>query len=139
MDMRDRGQRFRTSHPEEVRYMKELLNNPEYTRFKSTRDIITHLPIWDRQRVDYIPSNLGKGFIFYFVCNGCGQRVKYLYEYSTIKPPLCRVCCGLGYEAPPKKGRELIRLLQKGHYPEYPSEVRWMIAKRAGIRKEDLY
>ena len=141
LDIRKReGRTFNAHHSGEVEYMKELLNNPKYTTFKSIRAFNTGIPHWNEQKVDYVSSNLGngRGYIFYFICNGCGQRVKCLYEYNVLNSPLCRTCCRLGYETPPNKARELIRLLRKQHSPYYSSEVRYLIAKQAGITKEDV-
>lgn len=93
------GRIFNTNHSGEVAYMKELLNTPKYTAFKSVKDLRTGIPFWNEQKVDYIQSNLGtdRGYIFYFICNGCKRRVKYLYEFSTLESPLCRMCCRLVY------------------------------------------
>jgi hypothetical protein len=77
--------------------VKGLLNIPENTTFKSLSDIRTGFPYWEEQQVDCIGSNLGRGYIFYFICNGCGRRSKYLYEYSMTLSPLCRVCCRITY------------------------------------------
>lgn len=84
----------------EAERIKGLLNIPQNTKFKSLRDIHTGFPYWDEQSVDYVPSNLGnkRGYIFYFICNGCEKRVKYLYEYDTLSSPLCRTCCRITYK-----------------------------------------
>jgi len=140
-DIRKReGRILNTHHSGEVEYMKELLNNPKYTAFKSIRAFDTGIPHWNEQGVDYVSSNLGRGrgYIFYFICNGCRRRVKYLYEHNILESPLCRTCCQLSYEAPPNKTRELIRLLRKPHFPNYSSGVRYMIVKQVGITKEDV-
>lgn len=81
----------------EASRIKGLLNIPDNTTFKSIADMRSGIPYWDEQRVDYVASNLGRGYIFYFVCNGCGRRAKYLYEYNTTLSPLCRVCCRITY------------------------------------------
>jgi hypothetical protein len=85
--------------------MKELLDKPEYTTFKSMRDIQDGSRYWNEQKVDYTPSNLGsgRGYLFYFICNGCRRRVKYLYDYNFCHPPLCRTCCRIGYKAPTRR------------------------------------
>jgi hypothetical protein len=85
--------------------IKELLNAPNNTIFKSITDFKTGRPYWDKQLVDCVPSNLGdrKGYIFYFICNECGRRTKYLYEYSMLSSPLCRICCRLSYKREPRK------------------------------------
>lgn len=84
----------------EATRIKGLLNIPKNTRFKSLTDMRTGFPYWDEQMVDYVPSNLGnkRGYIFYFICNGCEKRVKYLYEYDTLSSPLCRTCCRITYK-----------------------------------------
>lgn len=46
----------------------------------------------------YTLSNLGKGFIFWFVCNGCGRRVRFLYIPPHSEDFLCRVCHRLVYK-----------------------------------------
>lgn len=81
----------------EAARIKGLINIPENTTFKSLADIRSGIPYWDRQGIDYVASNLGRGYIFYFVCNGCGRRAKYLYEYNTTLSPLCRMCCRITY------------------------------------------
>ena len=77
--------------------IKGLLNIPKNSIFKSLRNFHTDLPYWIEQRVDYVPSNLSRGYIYYFLCNGCGRRVKYLHEYHSTLSPLCRLCCHLTY------------------------------------------
>lgn len=83
---------------EQVSYIREELNRAENTTFKSFKDL-HGLYYWNVQKVDFVPSNLGedRGFLFYFVCNGCERQVKYLYEYSSCESPLCRHCCHLKY------------------------------------------
>jgi len=131
------GRVFDTRHPANVAYMKELLNDPKYTTFKSVRDMSTRFYHWDRQDVDYVTSNLGsgRGAIFYFRCNGCYGRVKYLYEYSPLSSPLCRYCCGIKYKQPTRKGRSLSRIFRK---PYLSSDDKYTLIKRAGITREDI-
>lgn len=81
--------------------IKDLLNDPANTSYKSLRSL-DGTPYWHIQLVDFISSNLGegRGYLFYFICNGCKDRVKYLYEYSMCETPLCRQCCRLRYRKP---------------------------------------
>ena len=129
------GRIFDTGHAGHIAHMKELLNNPLYTTFKSTSILNDGIPYWNEQKVDYVPSTLGRGFIFYFVCNGCERRVKHLYEYSTLTSPLCRVCCRLKYEAPTHKARTFSRMLRKAYFS---SEDKYLIIQRVGITIDDL-
>ena len=77
------GRVFDLRHFNDVRYMKELLNTPKYNTFKSTKDT-DGVYYWSSQKIDFIPSNLGqdRGYVFYFICNWCGRRAKYLYELN---------------------------------------------------------
>ena len=90
--------------------IKGLLNIPKNTTFKSLSDIETGLPYWDEQLVDYIDSNLGQGYIFYFICNRCGRKVKYLYEYDMTRSRLCRICCRFEYRRSKHTARKLTYL-----------------------------
>ena len=133
---RSQGRVFDTRHRGNVEYMVELMSNPENTAFKSARDFLGDGQYyWHEQRVDFVPSNLKKGFIFYFRCNGCYRRVKYLYEYAVTKSPLCRICCRLPYRQPLRKERQLSRLINR---PYLSSEAKYMLIKRAGITVEDV-
>ena len=89
--------------------IKELLNNPKNTTFKSISDF-SGMPYWHEQQVDYVPSNLKnrEAYLFYFICNGCEERVKYLYEYNILESPLCRKCCRLGYVRGMRKRKILL-------------------------------
>ena len=77
---------------------KKYLDNPKNTHSKSIKGMNLLTPYWHWQNVDYVKSNLDKGYVFYFICSACGSRVKYLYQYSLTKPPICRTCCCLDYE-----------------------------------------
>lgn len=129
------GRVLQARHFPEAAHMLQLMNIPENTTYKSMWDIGDEGYYWGKQRVDMVPSNLGRGFIFYFRCNGCQRRAKYLYEFSMLESPLCRVCCRLRYEQPTRKARDLSRLLRK---PYFSSETKYKIIRRAGITKEDI-
>ena len=49
-------------------------------------------------KFSYTRSNLGKGFIFWFICNVCGSRVKYLYFPPNSRVLACRTCHRLTYD-----------------------------------------
>lgn len=81
------------------------------------RDVSGEL-CWKDQVVEYIPSNLGRnnGIIYYFICNDCDRRVKYLYFQNYLNAPLCRKCCGLPYRQPTRPERKISRYLRR--HPE---------------------
>jgi len=49
-------------------------------------------------KLTYTKSNLGKGFVFWFICNICGRRVKYLYFPPNSAILACRNCHRLTYD-----------------------------------------
>lgn len=49
-------------------------------------------------KLTYTKSNLGKGFVFWFICNFCGRRVKYLYFPPNSTILACRTCHRLTYD-----------------------------------------
>lgn len=130
-----RGQVLTARHRGEAESMKGLMNKPENTTYKSVRDLRDGDYFWHHQEVDFISSNLGRGFIFYFVCNGCRRRVKYLYEYSSLRSPLCRICCRLQYPQPSRSARRLSRLIRQAHLS---GEAKSMLIKRTGITVGDV-
>ena len=120
----------------EANHIKELANDSRNTEFKSTRSVQGDF-FWAEQKVDFVPSNLGegKGFVFYFLCNSCERRVKYLYYMSMISEPLCRTCCRLGYKQSTRKERSLSRLINR---PYLSSEHKYLLMKEIGITREDI-
>lgn len=91
--------------------IKELMNIPENTTFKSLDDIRGQQPYWKYQKVDCVPSNLGRGrgYLFYFICNSCERKVKFLYFHTYTEPPMCRKCYRLPYSKSPYNQRKLSR------------------------------
>lgn len=61
-------------------------------------------------RVTYTKSNLGKGFIFWFLCNRCEARIKHLFCPSNSEDFLCRNCHRLAYR---KQNTSADRLVSK--------------------------
>lgn len=49
-------------------------------------------------KMTYTKSNLGKGFVFWFMCNMCNRRVKYLYFPPNSSILACRRCHRLAYD-----------------------------------------
>ncbi len=48
-------------------------------------------------KVTYTKSNLEKGFIFWFICNICNRRVRYLFIPPNSEVLACRKCHRLSY------------------------------------------
>lgn len=63
-------------------------------------------------RLTYTKSNLGKGFVFWFICNTCRKRVKFLYFPPNSQVLACRKCHRLAYDKQneSKRFRSLYRL-----------------------------
>lgn len=73
----------------------------------------------NRVKLTYTKSNLGKGFIFWFICNVCSGRVKYLYFPPNSQTLACRKCHKLVYERQndSKSTRHLNRLFKDNPTP----------------------
>ncbi len=46
----------------------------------------------------YSLSNLGKGYVFWFLCNLCGRRARFLYIPANSEIMACRLCHRLSYK-----------------------------------------
>ena len=88
------GQKIKINSDYEAMRITALLNETCNTQFKSIMGL-NGVPYWHEQKVAHVPSNLGrnKGVLFYFICNWCDKRVKYLYQYDLLRSPICRTCC----------------------------------------------
>ncbi len=117
-------------------YLKTLLNSSQ-NRICPYLEKFNGFFYWNSQKVDFIPSNLHKGYLFYFICAYCDRRVKYLYKYRTYNEPSCRTCCKLGY-APSQSRRQTRNLSRLIHKPYLHSEDKYLLAKWAGITREDI-
>lgn len=67
----------------------------------------------NKVKMTYTRSNLGKGFIFWFICEVCGRKVRYLYIPPNSQVSACRACHRLAYDCQNdnKRSRGLNRLL----------------------------
>lgn len=68
----------------------------------------------NKVKMTYTKSNLGKGYIFWFICNICGRRIRYLYIPPNSQITACRICHRLTYEQQNdnKRFRSLNRLFR---------------------------
>lgn len=131
------GRRVRGKHLGEAMHLQQLLHLPESTSSKSVRDLKSGEYFWGHQKVEYVRSNLGigKGYVWYFICNGCERRVKFLYESTPLRSPLCGRCQRISYRQPSRSSRKLSRLLKA---PQPSTETKRVIIKLAGIRMSDF-
>lgn len=88
----DDGDWMRIRNDTEAEIMKGILNN-KYHKYESL-EVPQHDTVL---QFDYVKSNLGKGYIFYFVCK-CGKRALHLYQVAKDSPLGCRTCCQLRYK-----------------------------------------
>jgi len=74
----------------------------------------------NKVKLTYTKSNLDKGYVFWFICNICGRRVKYLYFPPNSTVLACRNCHRLTYDKQneSKRLRPFRRLL--GEYNPTP-------------------
>ena len=89
---------FDLNHEEDV---EDMLRDIESgTNFSLTREKNGEVEFTEPNNVKmtYTKSNLGKGFVFWFKCNICSRRVKYLYFPPSSQILACRKCHRLSYE-----------------------------------------
>ena len=101
---------FRILTPTDAERIKTLMNNHGH-KFRCLRDVQSYHQNW--QQVDYVPSNLGNGFIFYFVCDQCQALVRNLYRPSMGDSWRCRVCHKLKYKIRPRRHKNTCNCLCK--------------------------
>lgn len=89
------GARIRTTL--EAAWVLSTLNNPN-PHYVSLRNIQSPRQNW--QMFKLLPSNLGKGFLFYFICTRCQSSVKHLYIPDGQDIYMCRNCHKLSYPTP---------------------------------------
>lgn len=53
--------------------------------------------ILNKVNLTYTKSNLGSGYVFWFVCSGCNNKVRHLYFPPYSEHMLCRKCHRLRY------------------------------------------
>ncbi|KKR46468.1 MAG: hypothetical protein UT82_C0012G0015 [Parcubacteria group bacterium GW2011_GWB1_40_14] len=134
------GKKLHVTDEWDAQRIKEIINIPKNTSFKSFADIRTGQPYWHEQEVTYIPSNLGKkkGFIFFFICNGCEKKVRRLYHRELVDSPVCRECCRLRYKKTNRSQRNVSRLLRR---PILSTEAKYTVLeelKKKGVTSEDV-
>lgn len=81
--------------------VQEIINNIELGttyNLKQERNGEIHTTSPNKVLLTYTKSNLNKGYIFWFKCNLCNRRVKYLYFPPGSDVLACRVCRRLAYE-----------------------------------------
>lgn len=105
---------FNLNNEEEVRDMIQKIE--AYTRInlkqeKGGEDVYSDP---NKVKMTYTMSNLGKGFVFWFICNLCGRRVKHLYFPPNSEVLACRNCHRLAYDKQNenKRFRDLNRLFR---------------------------
>lgn len=85
---------YRIRSKTEADFILNVLNSP-YHRYNALNRIQSHNQTW--QEFTYVPSNLGRGYIFSFVCNNCSRSVRYLYKRISIGEYRCQHCSGMKY------------------------------------------
>ncbi len=58
---------------------------------------VTNTDYMNKINLTYTKSNLKKGFVFWFICNLCDRKVRYLYFPPNSEVMACRRCHRLAY------------------------------------------
>ena len=107
----DKG--FDLSSEEDIKNMLRRIESGTTFNLKQEKDGNVELTEPNNVKMTYTRSNLGKGFVFWFICNVCGRRVKFLYFPPNSQVLACRKCHRLTYDKQNenKRFRGLSRLL----------------------------
>lgn len=81
-------------------------------------------------RLTYTPSNLRRGFIFWFVCSGCGRKARHLYATPHCHILMCRRCHRLNY-----KSQNASRDREVAHLIRNPDLMTWY-ARSNNLKKQ---
>jgi hypothetical protein len=98
IDVELKGGRIRT--PDEAGWVLKQLNTTQ-SRFTSLINIQSQGYNW--QQWTALASNLGKGFIFMFLCDGCEASTRNLYMPDGQFRYMCRRCHRLSYPTKQQK------------------------------------
>jgi hypothetical protein len=100
-------QRIRIKSVQDAEKLKHIINE-EFPEWPSLQ-----VPKHDTAlQVDYVSSNLNKGFIFYLICSGCERRVLHLYQPTPEAYLKCRNCHNLSYKKDDYRSRRIRRLIK---------------------------
>lgn len=102
-------------------YYKQLFSNPVHSPLRSILGISSGELYKYCQDVEYVPSNLGVGFLFYFICVWCERRVRYLYVDQNLEALLCRKCSHFPYRQASRLERKISRYARR--YPERAQQI----------------
>jgi len=101
------------NNEEDIKDLIQEIENGTTFNLKQEKDGATEYTEPNKVRITYSKSNLRKGFVFWFICNICGRRVKYLYFPPNSTVLACRNCHRLTYDKQneSKKVRNFSRFL----------------------------
>lgn len=123
-------------HLGEAMIIRQQINTPNNPQFRNI-EFVDGRPRWGDQKVDYVKSNLAgdRGAVFYFRCNNCHGRAKYLYFFLFRHNPICRICSGLKYYQANRRKRSFTRALNRKYLS---AETKYALMKKANITREDI-
>lgn len=93
---------------EDVKKLIEIVNKTVYL---TSKNLLENNEIKNPVQITYTRSNLKKGFIFWFVCQGCFKKASLLYFTPYSNNFLCRNCHRLTYEKNNTKEGKIIKEL----------------------------
>lgn len=98
LDSKAIGRTFNLNNEEDIKNLLQRIEIGTTFNLKQEKGEEEEFTKPNSVRMTYTKSNLGKGFVFWFICNICGRRVKYLYFPPSSQVLACRICHRLAYE-----------------------------------------
>lgn len=93
----DKKALFDPGKEEFVRDLIEMIEKGSTINLKQEMNGKIEFTDQNQVRMTYTKSNLGRGFVFWFICGVCGRKVRYLYIPPNSQISACRTCHRLAY------------------------------------------
>ncbi|MFH1792148.1 MAG: hypothetical protein ABH819_00705 [Patescibacteria group bacterium] len=105
---------FNLNNEEDIKVLIRNIETSTSFNLKQDKDGEVEYSEPNNVKLTYTKSNLRKGFVFWFICNLCGRRVRYLYFPPNSQVLACRSCHRLSYDKQNenKRFREYDRLFR---------------------------
>lgn len=85
------------NHEQDVKLFIEIIEKSIKLNLKQDNNGEASFTEMNPVKLTYTRSNLEKGFVFWFICNICSRRVRYLYFPPNSEVLACRNCHRLAY------------------------------------------
>ncbi len=113
--LKEKGEDLDLNKEEDVKLFVKIVEQGVTVNLKQEKNgEVSTTEYMNPMKLTYTKSNLNKGFIFWFVCNLCGRKVRYLYFPPNSEVMACRRCHRLAYKKQNENDSKILRKLMRG-------------------------